>query len=94
MESGLYVGQLRHRRFLPRPHAFDYSLFMAFLDIDRIPELMSVQRGSEGDDSVRRPQGAPELPVHDVPAPRQVCASDRLRRAWDELLERVRHVVP
>ncbi len=40
-EPGLYTGTLRHRRFRPRAHAFTYNLFMAWLDIDRIPELMS-----------------------------------------------------
>jgi DUF1365 family protein len=40
-EAGLYTGTLRHRRFRPRPHAFTYNLFMAWLDIDRIPELMA-----------------------------------------------------
>jgi DUF1365 family protein len=42
MESSLYVGQLRHRRFRPARHEFTYSLFMAFLEIDRLPELMQV----------------------------------------------------
>lgn len=43
MVSGpaLYTGQLRHRRFTPTPHAFTYDLFMALVDIDRIPEQMS-----------------------------------------------------
>lgn len=36
----LYVGTIRHRRFSPRPHQFEYPLFMALLDIDRIPETM------------------------------------------------------
>jgi len=40
-EPGLYTGTLRHRRFRPRKHEFTYSLFMAWLDIDRIPELMA-----------------------------------------------------
>jgi DUF1365 family protein len=40
-EAGLYTGTLRHRRFRPRPHAFTYNLFMAWLDVDRIPELMA-----------------------------------------------------
>ena len=40
-EAGLYTGTLRHRRFRPRPHKFTYELFMAFLDVDRIPELMA-----------------------------------------------------
>ena len=41
---GLFVGTLRHRRFAPVAHAFTYPLFMALLDIDRLPELMRVSR--------------------------------------------------
>jgi uncharacterized protein len=44
MESALYVGKLRHRRFSPRSHSFSYPVYMAFLDIDRLPELMRVSR--------------------------------------------------
>jgi hypothetical protein len=40
IEAGLFVGTLRHRRFSPVAHAFTYPIFMALLDIDRIPELM------------------------------------------------------
>lgn len=40
----LYVGTLRHRRFQPVAHEFDYSLFMAFLDVDHLPEAMAVSR--------------------------------------------------
>jgi uncharacterized protein len=42
MESALYVGRLRHRRFSPRPHEFAYPVYMAFLDVERLPELMRV----------------------------------------------------
>ena len=42
MEPALYFGTLRHRRFRPARHEFTYPLFMTFLDIDRIPELMKV----------------------------------------------------
>jgi DUF1365 family protein len=42
--AALYVGTLRHRRHAPTVHAFSYSLFMALLDIDRIPEAMGVSR--------------------------------------------------
>ena len=42
MESGIYSGTLRHRRFIPVHHEFTYPLFMVFLDIDRLPELMKV----------------------------------------------------
>jgi len=44
IDSGLFVGTLRHRRFAPIAHAFTYPLFMALLDIDRLPELMRVSR--------------------------------------------------
>jgi DUF1365 family protein len=44
IESGLFVGTLRHRRFTPVSHAFTYPLFMALLDIDRVPQLMSASR--------------------------------------------------
>ena len=47
IDSGLFVGTLRHRRFTPVAHAFTYPLFMALLDIDRVPELMSVSRSDE-----------------------------------------------
>jgi DUF1365 family protein len=40
-EPGLYEGTLRHRRFRPARHEFAYTIFMAWLDIDRIPELMA-----------------------------------------------------
>jgi len=42
MESSIYVGKLRHRRLTPVRHEFTYPLFMVFLDIDRLPELMKV----------------------------------------------------
>lgn len=42
MNSAIYTGTLRHRRFKPLKHEFTYPLFMVFLDIDRIPELMRV----------------------------------------------------
>jgi hypothetical protein len=42
MESAIYFGTIRHRRSKPVRHEFTYPLFMAFLDVDRIPELMRV----------------------------------------------------
>ena len=42
MNSALYFGQVRHRRFTPKPHAFDYRLFMVYLDL---AELDRVFRG-------------------------------------------------
>jgi DUF1365 family protein len=42
MHSALYIGQLRHRRFAPRSHAFSYTICMVWLDL---AELDSVFRG-------------------------------------------------
>jgi len=41
MHSGLYVGQLRHRRFLPRPHHFHYGLFMVYLDLAELDSVFA-----------------------------------------------------
>lgn len=43
-EPGIYVGELRHRRFRPRRHEFAYPVFQVLLDVDRIPEQMRVSR--------------------------------------------------
>lgn len=42
MHSAIYTGQIRHRRFAPIPHCFQYRLFMMYLDL---AELDSVFRG-------------------------------------------------
>ncbi len=42
MESAIFLGDLRHRRFAPVRHEFTYPLFMAFLDVDKLPELMRI----------------------------------------------------
>ncbi len=42
IESSIYIGTLRHRRMSPKRHEFTYPLFLVFLDVDRIPELMRV----------------------------------------------------
>lgn len=39
MQSCLYHGTLRHRRFRPRAHHFRYSVFMAWLDLDELEAL-------------------------------------------------------
>ena len=38
-KSGIYSGQLRHRRMQPVPHQFSYRLFMMYLDLDELPGL-------------------------------------------------------
>lgn len=38
--SCIYEGCVRHRRFEPVPHAFEYTLFMMYLDLDELPDLL------------------------------------------------------
>jgi len=39
MHSRIYVGQVRHRRYTPAQHAFQYALFMLYIDLDELPDL-------------------------------------------------------
>lgn len=41
LESALYFGTVRHRRFRDTHHEFDFSLFMVLLKLDEIPTLAS-----------------------------------------------------
>ncbi len=44
MESALYLGTVRHRRFAPRSHRFSYPLFMLYVDLDELAEVGTVSR--------------------------------------------------
>lgn len=39
MNSAIYEGVVRHRRFSPVPHSFTYRLFMMYLDLEELPTL-------------------------------------------------------
>lgn len=39
--SCLYTGWVRHRRFSPVAHHFTYPIFMFYLDLDELPDLMA-----------------------------------------------------
>jgi DUF1365 family protein len=43
MYSCLYVGQIKHRRFAPKPHAFTYSLFMVYLDLAELDTVFKAR---------------------------------------------------
>ena len=43
LNSAIYRGWVRHRRFGPRAHAFRYTMFMVYLDLDELDEVF---RGS------------------------------------------------
>ncbi len=40
MNSRLYLGAVRHRRNLAPAHVFRYRLFMPYLDLDELPEIL------------------------------------------------------
>lgn len=37
--SGIYAGNVRHRRFGDIPHQFNYALYMMGIDLDELPQL-------------------------------------------------------
>ncbi len=39
--SALYTGWVRHRRHAPRPHAFRYRLFLAYLDLAEVEQAFA-----------------------------------------------------
>jgi len=39
MQSAIYRGWVRHRRFAPREHSFRYRLFMMYLDLAELEEV-------------------------------------------------------
>lgn len=41
MHSCLYEGWVRHRRHEPRPHAFNYRLFLLWLDLDELDQVFA-----------------------------------------------------
>lgn len=42
LKSALYAGWVRHRRFTPREHSFRYRVFMAYLDLDELEEVLAL----------------------------------------------------
>lgn len=45
LNSGLYVGQVRHRRYTPIKHTFTYPVFMPLIDLDELVLLSSQVTG-------------------------------------------------
>lgn len=39
-ESAFYEGEIRHRRFGSAAHEFSYPIFMAYLDLDELPDAL------------------------------------------------------
>lgn len=41
LHSAIYTGTIRHRRFTPNAHSFNYPLFMLYIDLDELETLFS-----------------------------------------------------
>jgi uncharacterized protein len=42
--SAIYTGTVRHRRFSPKQHAFEYDVFMMYLDTGEIEQVFSLSK--------------------------------------------------
>jgi DUF1365 family protein len=42
VHSAIYHGQVLHSRFIPKPHKLNYKLYMMYLDLDEIDEVLSL----------------------------------------------------
>lgn len=72
MESCIYEGNVRHRRFDPKAHAFRYRLFMMYLDLEELPHLFdpywfwSVNRCNLATFQRRRHFGSSDQPLREA----------------------------
>ena len=44
MHSAIYHGQVIHKRFIPKSHKLNYKLYMMYLDLDEIDEVLSLSK--------------------------------------------------
>jgi uncharacterized protein len=44
LNSRLVEGWVRHRRYQPKPHSFRYPVFMSWLDLDELQQVMAKSR--------------------------------------------------
>lgn len=42
LASALYVGWVRHRRFTPKAHSFRYPVFMVYLDLEELDQVLTL----------------------------------------------------
>ncbi len=81
--SAIYEGWLRHRRFEPIGHSFRYRLFMAYLDLDELPEVLdpfplwSARRAAPAHYKREDYMGDPERPLAE-------CVRDAVERSSGE----------
>jgi uncharacterized protein len=63
--SGVYEGWVRHRRFTPVEHTFRYPLYLLYLDLDELPDVLDRSRLWSAITRLRRADhlGDPERPL-------------------------------
>lgn len=44
LASAIYTGKVRHRRFSPKPHAFEYDVFMMYLDTCEFEQVFALSQ--------------------------------------------------
>lgn len=97
MNSRLYTGRLRHRRHMPREHAFRYQVFMAYLRLDEIDEVLAKSpfwsRARFAPASFRREDflGDPDKPLEDEVKRRVFEETGREHRGPIYLLANLRY---
>jgi uncharacterized protein len=42
LKSAIYEGVVRHRRFEPKTHSFEYTVFMMYLDLDELEQVFNL----------------------------------------------------
>ncbi len=82
--SALYEGSVHHRRIEPVEHSFRYPIFMAYLDLAELPQVLDPLRGW----SARRPAPAWFRRTDHLGDPRQALADSVRETVERELGER------
>jgi DUF1365 family protein len=101
VQSALYSGWVRHRRYAPTPHAFRYRLFMLYLDLAELPQvfapfwLWSARRAAPArflrSDYLKDPDGDAELPLDATVRKLVVQRTGRSARGPIRLLTHLRY---
>jgi len=97
LQSAIYEGWVRHRRYTPHAHAFRYRVCMLYLDLDEIDEVFRGRRlwsvGSRNLAEFRRSDylGDPAMPLADAVRERVRAETGRAPAGPIRLLTHLRY---
>jgi DUF1365 family protein len=101
VQSALYSGWVRHRRYAPTAHEFQYRLFMMYLDLAELPQLFepfwlwSARRPAAASfrrsDYLKDPDGDAALPLDDTVRKLVLQRTGRLPRGPIRMLAHLRY---